>query len=81
MQAHASLTYVIALANSDLLMMLPVQWTSFLPMRDMVQAIEVREVLPAPAICLVKRNGLPLTPAAEFFCDVMRRAVLHLQKT
>jgi DNA-binding transcriptional LysR family regulator len=81
MQAHSSLTYVIALANSDLLMMLPVQWTSFLPMRDMVQAIEVREVLPAPAICLVKRNGLPLTPAAEFFCDVMRRAVLHLQKT
>ena len=81
MQAHSSLTYVIALANSDLLMMLPVQWTSFLPMRDMVQAIEVREVLAAPAICLVKRNGLPLTPAAEFFCDVMRRAVLHLQKT
>jgi LysR family transcriptional regulator of abg operon len=77
MQAHSTLSFLVALTHSDLLMMLPVQWTQFMPLRDMVQAIPVREVLPAPPICLVRRSGLPLTPAAEYFCDMMRRAVLH----
>jgi hypothetical protein len=31
----------------------------------------------APPICIVQRTGLPLTPAADYFCDMMRRAALH----
>ena len=35
------------------------------------------ELLPAPALCLVRRAGMPLTTAAGYFYDMMRRAVLH----
>ncbi len=78
LQAHSTLTFLVALAYSDLLMMLPMQWTKSPLLRHAVQPIHVLEVLPAPPICLVRRNGLQLTPAAEFFCDMMRRAVLHM---
>lgn len=77
MQSHSALTFLVSMAYSDLLMMLPVQWTQSPLLRDAVQQIPVREMLPAPPICLVHRAGLPLTPAAEHFCDMMRRAVPH----
>lgn len=79
MQCHSTLTFLVALAYSDLLMMLPIQWTHSPLLREAVQPINVLEALPAPPICLVRRSGLPLTPAAEYFCDMMRRAVLHMQ--
>ncbi len=78
MQAHSTLTFLVALVYSDLLMMLPVQWTHSPLLRDLVQPINVDELLPAPPVCLVRRKGLPLTPAAEYFCDMMRRAALHM---
>jgi LysR family transcriptional regulator of abg operon len=78
MQAHSTLTFLVALVYSDLLMMLPVQWTQSPLLRELVQPIPVSEILPAPPICLVHRSGMPLTPAAEYFCDMMRRAVLHV---
>lgn len=77
MQLHSTLTFLTAMVYSDLLMMAPVQWTQSPLLRDKVSPIHVREVLPAPPVCLVRRAGLPLTPAAEYFCDMMRRAVLH----
>lgn len=77
MQAHSTLTFLVALVYSDLLMMLPVQWTHSPLLRDLVQPIPVKELLPAPPVCLVRRAGMPLTPAAEYFCDMMRRAALH----
>ena len=77
-QGHSTLTYLSALVYSDLLMMLPRQWAQSPLLRDSVQLIDVKELLPAPPICLVRRNGLPLTPAAEYFCDMIRRAVLHM---
>lgn len=78
MKAQSTLTFLVALVYSDLLMMLPVQWTQSLLLRDLLQPIRVHELLPAPPVCLVRRNGLPLTPAAEYFCDMMRRAVMHM---
>ena len=78
MQAHSTLTFLVALVHSDLLMMLPVQWTLSPLLRHLLQHIHVSELLSAPPICLVRRNGLPLTPAGEYFCDMMRRAVLHM---
>ena len=77
MQAHSSLTFLTAVFYSDLLMMLPIQWIQSPLLRDSVAPIRVKELLPAPPICLVRRGGLPLTPAAEYFCDMIRRAVLH----
>lgn len=75
MQAHSALTFLIAISGSDLLMMLPVQWTQWPLLRDAVQRIPVREELPAPAICIVQRAGLMLTPAADWFADMLRRGI------
>lgn len=79
LQSHAALTLIVSLINSDLLAMLPVQWTEFALTRDALQSINVAEQLPAPPICIIQRVGLPLTPAAEHFCDLMRRAAVHMQ--
>lgn len=77
MQAHSALTFLFTIANSDLLSMLPMQWAQVLPFRQTLQRIDVAEQLYAPTICIVQRTGLPLTPAAEYFCDMVRRASLH----
>ena len=79
LQAHSALTMLVAMAYSDLLTMLPVQWTEFALTRDALQRIDVAETLPAPPICIVRRAGLPLTPAGEYFCDMMRRAGAHVK--
>ena len=75
MQAHSALTFITSLLYSDLLMMLPVQWTESPLLRDAIQRIPVREILEAPPICLVRRAGLPLTPAAEYLADMVRRGI------
>ena len=62
-------------------LMAPIQWLEFRPARDVLQQIRVSEPLPAPPICIVQRIGLPLTPAAEYFCDLMRRASAHRDNT
>ena len=77
LQAHAALTIMVSLTNSDLLAMVPVQWTDFPPTRDLLQIIDVVETLPAPPICIIQCAGLPLTPVAEHFCDLIRRAAEH----
>jgi LysR family transcriptional regulator of abg operon len=79
MQAHSALTLITALLYSDLLTMLPVQWADFEIMKNAVEAIQVVEQpLAAPPISIIQRAGLPLTPAAEYFCDLMRRASGHV---
>lgn len=55
--------------------MLPRQWMDFAMTRDLLDVIPVRERLPAPAIVLVRRPDLPLSPPAEFFCDVLLRSL------
>lgn len=76
-QTHSALTFLFTVAYSDLLMMLPVQWTQAPMFRDVLQRIDVVEPLIALPVCIVRRAGLPLTPAAEYFCDMMRRASAH----
>lgn len=78
-KAGSALTFLQVLAHSDLLMLLPPQWADTPPFSDALQRIDVAEALSAPPICIVYRSGLPLTPAAEYFCDMMRRASSHLE--
>ena len=42
MQAHSTLTFLVALVYSDLLMMLPVQWTQSPLLRDLVPGFDVK---------------------------------------
>ena len=76
-QAHSTLTYFFTIGNSDLLAMLPMQWSQVPAFRQTLQRIDVAEHLKAPSICILQRTGLPLTSAAEYFCDMVRRASLH----
>lgn len=73
LQAHSAMSVMVALSSTDLLAMLPKQWDDFPLARDSLQAIRVRDRLPAPSIVFTRRADLPLTPAAEFFCDLLRR--------
>ncbi|MDM0065026.1 LysR substrate-binding domain-containing protein [Variovorax sp. J31P207] len=79
MQAHSALTLIVTLLYSDLLAMLPSQWMSFPLTRDVLQAFDISEPLAAPPICIIQRAGLPLTPAAEHLCDLLRRAAGHME--
>jgi LysR family transcriptional regulator, regulator of abg operon len=72
-RARSAMSIMVTLGHSDLLAMLPVQWSEFSMTRDTLQVIKIREILPAPPIVLIQRSGFPLTPAAEFFCDVLQR--------
>lgn len=78
MHAPSALTMALATANSDLLMMLPEQWLDSSLTRNMLVCIPVREELPAPPICIVRRARLPLTPAAEYLADMLRRSAAYL---
>lgn len=78
MQAHSALTLIVSLLYSDLLAMLPTQWVNFPLTRDVLQAFDVSETLTAPPVCIIQRAGLPLTPATEYLCDLLRRAAGHV---
>ena len=73
-KAHSALSIFISLVYSDLLLMAPRQWTEIPFTSTAMQKINVVERLPAPSIHIVRRLDIPMTPAAEYFCDLMRRA-------
>ena len=61
------------LLNSDMLMLAPRQVVEFEPYIGRLVRIPLREEFDAPAVVMVKRASLPLTPASEHFCDLIRR--------
>jgi LysR family transcriptional regulator, regulator of abg operon len=73
LRSQSALTLMIALACSDLLAMVPMQWTDFSETSDTLAPIPVKETIPAPPIVTARRAGLPLTPAAEYLLDLLRR--------
>lgn len=73
LQTHSALSVIVALSSCDLLAILPAQWNEFPLTRDILQVINIKEKLPAPDIVLIRRPDLPLTPAADHFCDLMKR--------
>ncbi len=75
LRAHSGLSVMVALAQTDLLAMLPRQWLDCAQTRDQLATIAVQEALPAPDIVLVRRPDLPLSPPAEFLCDVLLRSL------
>ncbi|VCU69808.1 HTH-type transcriptional regulator CynR [Pigmentiphaga humi] len=77
-RAQSAMTFLVTMAYSDLLMMLPRQWVDFPLWKNILVQIRVREPLPAPPICIIRRTGMPLTPAADYFCTLVRRAVGHM---
>jgi DNA-binding transcriptional LysR family regulator len=77
LRSQSALTLIVSLANTDLLAMVPVQWTAFDVTARALAPILVKEKLSAPPLVMIRRGGLPLTPAAEYFVDLMRRGSLR----
>jgi LysR family transcriptional regulator of abg operon len=75
-ETGSALTTIMIAANSDLLALLPRQYLKHPGVTELLEPIRVREKLTAPTICLVRRSNLPLTPAAEFLSDLIRRAAV-----
>ena len=77
-RSQSALTLMTCIAHSDLLAMVPRQWADFELTRDVLGTIIVEEELTAPPLVIVKRADLPLTPAATYLLDLMRRAQARL---
>ena len=77
--AESVLGQLVFLLNSEALMISPKQTMEFEPFAGRLIRIPVREEIDTPSIVMVRRAALPLTPAAEHFCDLMRRASTHVQ--
>ena len=77
-KVHSALSMMLVVFQSDLLMLVPLSWVQSPLWTDTLMTIPIDEIAPAPAICMVRRSALPLTPAAEHFCDMMRRGASHL---
>ena len=73
LRSQSALTMMVALANSDCLAMLPAQWSTFPPTGATLTTIDIGELFPAQPTVIIRRNGFPLTPAAEFLLDLVRR--------
>lgn len=73
LQANSAMSLLVALAHSDLLTMLPRQWAEFELTQHALQVIPVKERLDAPDIVFLRKADLPLTPAAEYLSDLLKR--------
>lgn len=76
-QAQTALSMITVASSSDLLAMLPRQWLAFTRNTRLLTHIRLDEELAAPAVYIVSRSRLPLTPVAEHLCDLFRRAALN----
>lgn len=75
-QSRSALITMLTVANSDLLTVVPQQWLDLPVTAALVEALDLPPFRAAP-ICIVRRPDMPLTPMAEYLCDMMRRAGAH----
>lgn len=68
------LSQMVAVLNADMLAMMPRQWLEFPLTAGHIERIPIKEAIDSPSIVMIRRATLPLTPAAEYFCDLVRRA-------
>lgn len=71
-QTQSALSLIMTLLYSDMLAMVPIQFTEFTLASTAVASIHVKERLTAPPMVLIRRAGLSLTPAAEYFVELLR---------
>ena len=72
-QVDAMLSILTLVTTSDALVFLPRQWADSLMFRGLIEPIAVKEPLAAPDIVRLSRAGIPLTPLAERWSDLLRR--------
>lgn len=78
MHTTSTLMTVLAITNSDLLTILPVQWLEASFTQDLVAPILVEDTkCPCAPMCIVRRSDVPLTPVAEHLCDLARKTAVN----
>ncbi len=75
-RAQTMLSMMFLAGSSDLLAALPQQFGQLIGVRNSLVRVPVGETLSSSTICIVKRAGIPLTPAAERLSDLFRRAAI-----
>jgi LysR family transcriptional regulator of abg operon len=55
-----------------MLAMVPLQFTDYPLAKGAVISIPMKERLAGPPIVLIRRSGLSLTPAAQYFVDLLQ---------
>jgi LysR family transcriptional regulator, regulator of abg operon len=73
-QSESTLTLLMTLLSTDSLAITLRQFAEFAVTQKVLQVIDIQESLAAPPIVIIRRAAWPLTPAAEHFCDMFRRA-------
>lgn len=76
LQSRSALITILSIANSDLLTVVPQQWLDSPITASLIKALDLPPFRAAP-VCIVRRADMPLTPMAEYLCDMMRRAGGH----
>ena len=77
LQCESLIALLSIIANSDLLVFLPQKWLGNRVTDGLLAEIPVREHIDTPAICLIRREGLPLTPAAEALVNALTLEAQH----
>lgn len=78
-ETQSALSTIMIAATSDLLAMLPRMCLRYPGAHRLLSRLSVEKIA-APPICMVRRAVLPLTPAAEFLSDLVRRAAAADQR-
>ena len=73
MQTRSALQTLLAVASSDLLSAVPRQWLEMPALADRLHVMRQVGPIPAAPVCIVRQTGVPLTPIAEYLCDMIRR--------
>ena len=76
-QCESLIALLSIISNSDLLVFLPQKWLGNHVTDGLLEEIPVREHIETPAICLIRREGLPLTPAAEALVNALTLEAQH----
>lgn len=77
-EAGSALSIITTVLSSDLLAPMPGQWSRIIDATGFLDQIRVREATYAPRICAVRPARMPMTPAAEYFNDLVMRAAPHV---
>jgi LysR family transcriptional regulator of abg operon len=76
-QSHSALTLLTVIGHSDLMTLLPADLARSELGRAVLTRLKIIESTPIRPIVMIRRIDVPLTPAAEYFADMMRRASIH----
>ncbi|AZG06928.1 LysR family transcriptional regulator [Pigmentiphaga sp. H8] len=77
-QCESLMALVSLLANTDLIALLPEPWLVANVTAELLMKLDLDDEIGAPAICLIQRKDLPLTPAAEAFSNALHREAEYL---